>query len=145
LNSDEQFLKIKVMDLQKTTIIPTDNAKISKSLLNNLISEEGVVLFIVIGSNQLAENLVQMADTVARTRPEIRRVVWINMLNPVIDIIEPLIDNYNSSSEIITDPAFAIVLSLAGKVCDVIPYNEPKLNFVRINDAFLKAEIGIES
>lgn len=130
------------MDLQKTTIIPTDDAGPAKSMLNDIINEQAVVLFMVIGNDQWAKNLVQMADKVARTRPEIRRVAWIRLLQPVNDVVKSLIKNSNIGSEIVSDSSFALVLSMADKVCDVINKTEPQLDFVRINDAFLKAEVG---
>ena len=129
------------MDLKLTTILPAGDDKQASLILNNLINEQDLVLFIQSGSGKWSEDLVQKADQVAITRKEIRRVVWIKNPDGVKPIITSLIDNSGVDNALIAEPDFAITLSMAGKICDVIR-NAEQPDFVRINDAFLKAEEG---
>lgn len=124
------------MQLDRTIIIPTDDANLAISLLKSLIYDEDCILAIVLGDSEESKSAVVKADK----RAEVvmagfaRKVAWVRnpaIVQQVLDKMQPGL----SGGGII-----AVSVSLANKVADTIRSGEP-IDFFRIEQLFLKAGI----
>jgi hypothetical protein len=128
------------MEFYKTTILPTDDSSLALRIFNELIFEEPLVLFVVLGKGSNAETLVRRAAKFAGAKEEPRWIVWAR--NP--DDIQKAIEKLNGEQSLVgaIGSARAFSLSLSDTVKDVIRGDEPEPDFVRIFKAFAKAEEG---
>ena len=126
------------MSLFKTTILPTDSKKEAITMISELIFDEPLVLFIVLGKSDAARRLVQRADKLTGTMNEPRWVVWARRPGQ----IEEVVDRLQNNAELVAgyQTVLAFSLSFSDTVRDLIMQNDPEPDMVRILESFIKAE-----
>ena len=129
------------MSLFKTTILPTDSKKDAINMLSELIFDEPLVLFIVLGKGDAARRLVHRADKLTGTMHEPRWVVWARRPEQIEEVVALLQNN----GQLVADyrAALAFSLSLSDTVRDLIMNSDPEPDMVRILESFVKAESAI--
>ena len=127
------------MELRITTDIPANDPVKAKKLLTDLLQSNDLVLGIVVGNDDWSINAIQKVDRVAYSRPEIRRAVWVHDRAVVYPILQNLFVQSGNRTMPDNQP-FIITVSMIDKIADLIPFNEPVLDNVRIDKAFLLAE-----
>ncbi len=132
------------MDLQKTTIIPTDDQAVARRMLTSAIFEDVHVLLVVYGTESLSEFVVAKADILARAAPW-RRVVWLRRPEQVSEVLQ-LVSSQPDLPSISGPDVVAFSLSMGDEVHDVILRDDanldPPLGKARIYTAFTRAEAG---
>lgn len=122
--------------LEKTTELSGVDRNADRATFHNLIFNELLVLFVVLGDDPESADLVTRADKVAGGPDDLRRVVW--MRNPAnhADQVKAL----KSSDLLAGGDAVAFTTNFDDVVSDVIRMSERPVMFVRIMKAFAKAE-----
>ena|SRR6266536_2537763 len=122
--------------LEKTTELSGVDPNADRATFHNLIFNELLVLFVVLGDDADSADLVARADKVAGGPDDLRRVVW--MRNPAnhADQLKAL----KSSDLLAGGDVVAFTTNFDDVVSDVIRMSERPVMFVRIMKAFAKAE-----
>ncbi len=122
--------------LEKTTELSGVDRNADRATFHNLIFNELLVLFVVLGDDADSADLVARADKVAGGPDDLRRVVW--MRNPAnhADQLKAL----KSSDLLAGGDVVAFTTNFDDVVSDVIRMSERPVMFVRIMKAFAKAE-----
>jgi len=122
--------------LEKTTELSGVDRNADRATFHNLIFNELLVLFVVLGDDADSADLVARADKVAGGPDDLRRVDW--MRNPAnhADQLKAL----KSSDLLAGGDVVAFTTNFDDVVSDVIRMSERPVMFVRIMKAFAKAE-----
>ncbi len=122
--------------LEKTTELSGVDRNADRATFHNLIFNELLVLFVVLGDDADSADLVARADKVAGGPDDLRWVVW--MRNPAnhADQLKAL----KSSDLLAGGDVVAFTTNFDDVVSDVIRMSERPVMFVRIMKAFAKAE-----
>ena len=126
------------MSLFKTTILPTDSKKDAINMLSELIFDEPLVLFIVLGKSEAANRLVHRADKLTGAMNEPRWVVWARRPEQIEEVVALLQNNGQLVNNF--QAALAFSLSFSDTVRDLIMQSDPEPDMVRILESFIKAE-----
>ena len=126
------------MPLRKTTILPTDDAALAKSMLREWIEDQPHVLWFTIGDDDDAEATAERGDTMAG-KPEVERwCIWVRDPATVSDVFDQLKLGQWKRNQL--DTARAFTLSRDDEVRDLIPKSKPVPNHTRALLAYAKAE-----
>lgn len=132
------------MKLDRTVILPTDDAALAQGLFNHLIDDEDCLVVVVIGDDDLARRVVRLAD--ARARAVIagfeRKVLWARDAALVMEEIQRLKEGKAKLPSTWAKTVIAFSVSLADAVMDVIKRKDPSINFVRLERAFANAGVS---
>ena len=128
------------MNLNHTTILPSDNFPLAKELFTSLMQEQDVLTVIVFGDDELSKNAVQCADVRAQASPGgfERKVAWMldrGMFNKLKNLIS---DGAIKVSDIEITKTIGIATSLTDQIMDVIKTADT-IDFIRMEKAFLRA------
>jgi hypothetical protein len=120
----------------KTTELPPGDAATARRMFEELIHREAHVLFVVLGDDLAAADLVERADKVAGAPEDLRWVVWMrNSSNHHQQIGE-----LESSDLLDGKDVRAFCTNNDDAICDVILRSEEPVKFRRILQAFAKGE-----
>jgi hypothetical protein len=124
------------MPLVKTTELSEVDVLHARATFHDLINNEPLVLFVVLGSDLQAKELVEKADKVAGGPLDLRRVVWMrNPTNHQAQIADL------KSSQLLTPSTAAFCTNYDDEICDTIDPADFPITFTRILKAFAKGEI----
>ena len=126
------------MKLEKTIVLPIGDAGKARQLFNDAIYTKPWVLFVVIGDDAQAEELVERADGLAGVATDPRMVVWARRRADVQEVLDGLAGAAKLLKQLPKARAFS--LGLGNKVRDVITAQETEVDLVRILETFLEAE-----
>ncbi len=122
--------------LEKTTELSGVDPNADRATFHNLIFNELLVLFVVLGDDADSADLVARADKVAGGPDDLRRVVWMRNPDSHADQLKAL----KSSDLLAGGDVVAFTTNFDDVVSDVIRMSERPVMFVRIMKAFAKAE-----
>jgi len=125
------------MALEKTTILPTDNPTLAASMFRELVEDEPLRLFVVVGTDAAAEALIARVDKILRGSQIPRRAVWCRDFKLIENVVKDLTGQKLPAPQNLL--AFAI--SVTDEVRDVITRDEEEeLDFTRILAALAEAD-----
>jgi hypothetical protein len=124
------------MPLLKTTELSEVDVPYARATFDDLINNQPFVLFVVLGSDAQARELVEKADKVAGGPLDLRRVVWMRSPTNHQDQISNL-----ESSQLLTSSTAAFCTNYDDAICDTIEPSDFPIKFIRILKAFAKGEI----
>lgn len=126
------------MMLRKTTILPTDDAALARSMFDDLVHNQPYYIFVALGTGPDAETVVQRADNLTGNPGDPRWVIWARHPQLIKDAVGKLHNSDRVLSKLGTARGFS--LSLSDEVCNVIEGTEPVPSLTRILLAFSEAE-----
>lgn len=128
------------MNHEKLITLPCQYPEEAKNSFKKLIFEEAYLLFIVLGTGETVNKILDLATKAAGSNQDPGMVIWITDYNVVSDIIESLEDPLKMLNDI--DNTYAFALSIMDKVVDVIKKDESRLDILRIWKSFQLALKG---
>jgi len=128
------------MQLDRTTILPSDNPLLAKELFTSLMQEQDVLTIIILGNDAISRNAVQCADVRAQSSPGgfERKVAWMLSKDMFDDLKGLISDGTVIVNNIDTTQTCGIAVSLTDQAMDVIKITDT-IDFIRMEKAFLKA------
>jgi len=126
------------MFLEKTTVLPTDDADLAVRMFRQVVFEEPRVVMVVLGAGAEAETFATRADRLAGTLDEPRWVLWARNPDDVKDEIAELKGSAALKRGLIRSRGFS--LALDDEVRDVIRASEPVPSLTRVFEAYARAE-----
>lgn len=127
-----------LMKLDKTILLPLGDTGEARRLLDEAIYKKPWVLFVVLGEDGAAEDLVEMADGLAGVSTDPRMVIWARRRADVQEVLDGLTGPAKLLKQI--PKARAFTLGLSNAVRDVIGEDEAEVDLVRILETYLNAE-----
>lgn len=127
--------------LRRTTILPTDSGADARRMLRELIHDEPLKLFIVLGKGQEAETLAHRASVLSGTDVDARWVVWGRKPDQIEEVIAELDRGNRAEADVVDSRGF--VTSLADSVVDVIGQAD-RFDLIRVLRAWAAADRGSE-
>jgi len=126
------------MHLEKTLILPTDDAQLAAALLRDYLATIKKILFVAIGDDKRTRDTVLKADKLAGKIEDPRWVVWVRSRKCAKAALQEL---KLLDAALLTNWAKVLAVSVNFKntVCDVVS-NETDPNFTRIFEAFARSE-----
>lgn len=126
------------MHLEKTLILPTDDAQLSSALLRDYLGTIKKILFIAIGDDKRTRDTVLKADKLAGKMEDPRWVVWVRSRSKAKSALQEmkLLDATTLKD---WSKVLALSVNFKNTVCDVLG-NEADPNFTRIFEAYAKSE-----
>ena len=117
--------------LKFTLVLPDDNGKLARKLLQGAIADDGIVLLIILGSDRFV--LVKTADRRAGAYPNVRRVVWVT--NPdLAELQETLSDLTGNQAKVVV-----VALGFTDKVVRRLKESDP-LDALSLEAAFFASQ-----
>jgi hypothetical protein len=124
----------------KVIVLPADDAAAAQLKLQEWLDKDDKILFIVIGNTNIAEETVLRADKISGgVLQEPQWVIHAPVREDVLHILEALDD----PDDFVTDweKPLAIAVSITDVIRDMIIRDGIQPTYVRIEDAFLLAEL----
>ena len=124
--------------LERTTILPTDDKSLARSMFASLVHEQAKILLVVLGKGEDAETTVQRADRLTGHGGVPRWVCWARRPDHIQEEVAPLIGGADLAERLEATRAFS--LSLSDEVRDEIQSADPVPSLTRLFLAFVRAE-----